>query len=83
MKRRIRCGGFEVDNEHVARKERLLEDIFANDDSYFVSLTTHSYAMAIQEAVGAPYFCVSDGAIFPLLVKAKKVLRGDWEYESR
>ncbi|KAK4140056.1 histidine phosphatase superfamily [Dichotomopilus funicola] len=32
----------ETNEEHVTRKRRLLEDIFANDDATFVSLTTHS-----------------------------------------
>jgi broad specificity phosphatase PhoE len=65
---------YETDEEHVARKRRLLEDIFANDKSTFVSLTTHSYAIsAILEVVGAPHFRVSEGAIIPLLVRAEEV----------
>ncbi|KAK3374782.1 histidine phosphatase superfamily [Podospora didyma] len=64
----------ETNEEHVARKQRLLEDIFASDDSVFVSLTTHSYAiLAILEAVGGPHFRVSEGAIFPLLVRGEKI----------
>ncbi|KAK1763394.1 hypothetical protein QBC33DRAFT_598619 [Phialemonium atrogriseum] len=65
---------FETNDEHVARKQRLLEGIFVNDDSPIVSLTTHSYAIsAILEAVEAPHFRVSEGAIVPLFVKATKV----------
>ncbi|KAK4121880.1 putative phosphoglycerate mutase [Parathielavia appendiculata] len=67
---------YETNDEHVARKRRLLEDIFANDKSTFVSLTTHSYAIsAVLEVVGAPHFRVSEGAIIPLLVKAEEVSR--------
>ncbi|KAK3390344.1 hypothetical protein B0H63DRAFT_557332 [Podospora didyma] len=45
---------YQTNDEHVARKQRLLEDIFPHDDSTFISLTTHSYAIsAILEAVGA------------------------------
>jgi broad specificity phosphatase PhoE len=65
---------YETDQEHVARKRRLLEDIFANDTSTVVSLTTHSYAIsAILELIGAPHFRVSEGAIIPLLVRAEAV----------
>lgn len=68
----------ETNDAHVARKQRLLEDIFANDGSLFVSLTTHSFAIsAILETVGAPHFRVSEGAIFPLLIRAEKVPSGD------
>ncbi|CAM1509590.1 Fc.00g033290.m01.CDS01 [Cosmosporella sp. VM-42] len=67
-----------MNEEHVARKQRLLEDIFENDDSLFIPLTTHSYAIsAILEAVGAPHFRVSEGAIIPVFVKAEKVLTWD------
>ncbi|KAK4102360.1 hypothetical protein N658DRAFT_495710 [Parathielavia hyrcaniae] len=65
---------YETNDEHVARKRRLLEDVFANDKSTFVSLTTHSYAIsAILEVVGAPHFRVSERAINPLLIKAEEV----------
>ncbi len=66
----------ETNEEHVARKRQLLEDVFTNDKSTFVSLTTHSYAIsAILEVVEAPHFRVSEGAMFPLLVKAEEVSR--------
>ncbi|KAK0625941.1 phosphoglycerate mutase [Immersiella caudata] len=65
---------FETADEHTARKQQLLEDIFSKDNAQFVSLTTHSYAIsAILEVVGAPHFRVSEGAVIPLLVKARRL----------
>ncbi|KAK4040175.1 phosphomutase PMU1, partial [Parachaetomium inaequale] len=68
---------YETNLEHVARKRRLLEEIFANDKSTFVSLNYHSLIrdLAILEVVGAPHFRVSEGAIIPLLVKAEEAPR--------
>jgi hypothetical protein len=69
-----RADRYEANDEHVARKRRLLQDIFANDKSTFLSFTTHSYAIsAILEVAEAPHFRVSEGAIVPLLVKAEEV----------
>lgn len=69
-----KADAFETADEHTARMQHLLEDIFANDEAQFISLTTHSYAIsAILEAVGAPHFWVSEGAVVPLLVKAEKI----------
>ncbi|KAK0753692.1 histidine phosphatase superfamily [Schizothecium vesticola] len=66
----------ETNAQHVARKQQLLEDIFTNDASYFISLTTHSYAISsILEATGAPHFRVCEGAIFPLFVKGARLER--------
>lgn len=71
-----RVDRYETNDEHVARKQRLLEDIFANDKSTFLSFTTHSYAIsAILEVVETPHFRVSEGAIVPLLIKAEEVAR--------
>lgn len=62
----------------VARKQHLLEDIFANDNSPLISLTTQSYAIsAILEVIGVPHFRVSEEAIIPLFVKAVKVGEGE------
>ena len=56
------------------RKQRLLEQIFSDDDSAFVSFTTHSYAIsAILEVVGAPHFFVAEGAVIPLIVRGDVV----------
>jgi hypothetical protein len=64
----------ETPEKHVARKQSLLEDIFDTDDSQFISLTTHSYAVsAILEAVGAPHFRVGEGVMVPLFIRAEKI----------
>ncbi|KAH8205545.1 hypothetical protein TruAng_000251 [Truncatella angustata] len=63
--------------EHVVRKQKLLEDIFTHDASPFISLTTHSYAIsALLSAVGAPMFRVGEGVMVPLFVKAEKIALG-------
>lgn len=64
----------ETEDEHVARKQRLLEDIFTNDDSEFISLSTHSYALsAILRCIGAPKFRVREGTMVALFVKATRI----------
>ena len=66
----------ETNEKHVARKQRLLEDIFETNDDSFISLSTHSYAIsAILEVIGAPNFRVSEGAMVPLFVKAVKLVQ--------
>ncbi|CAJ2500797.1 Uu.00g036500.m01.CDS01 [Anthostomella pinea] len=61
----------EEAEEHFARKQRLLNDIFEHDKSQFISLTNHSYAItAILVTVKAPKFRVCEGTIVPLFVKA-------------
>jgi broad specificity phosphatase PhoE len=63
----------ETAEEHVARKQRLLEDIFENDRNAFVELTTHSYAVsAILEAVDMAGFRVREGSSVALLVRAER-----------
>jgi broad specificity phosphatase PhoE len=67
-------GGWETTEEHVARKQRVLEDIFETDRNTFVALATHSYAIsAILRAVGLTEFRVREGSSIALLVKAEKV----------
>ncbi len=64
----------ETVEEHVARKQKLLDDIFATDDSQVIALTTHSYAMsAILRALGTKEFRVREASSVALLVKAEKV----------
>lgn len=64
----------EGPDEHIERKQRLLEDIFATDGSPIVSLTTHSYAVTgIHRAVGCADYRVAEGTMVPLLVKAVRV----------
>ncbi|KAK8877073.1 phosphoglycerate mutase [Apiospora arundinis] len=63
----------ETEDNHTARKQRLLEDIFDTDNSHFISLTTHSYAIsAILASVGAPFFRVKEGSMLAMLIKAEK-----------
>jgi len=51
----------ETNEKHVARKQRLLENIFETNDDFFICLSTHSYAIsAILEVIGAPNFRVSE-----------------------
>ncbi|KAI1856839.1 hypothetical protein JX265_011480 [Neoarthrinium moseri] len=64
----------ESPEEHDARKQRLLEDIFSNDSSPFVSLTTHSYALsAILRVIGAPKFRIAEATMVPLFIKAERI----------
>ncbi|KAI1876927.1 uncharacterized protein JN550_000999 [Neoarthrinium moseri] len=72
-----RADYLETPEDHVARKRELLEEIFSNDDSPFISLTTHSYAIsAILKVVGAPKFRVAEAAMVPLFIKAEKIAAG-------
>ena len=65
---------WESTEEHVARKQQLLEDIFETDRNAFVALTSHSYAIsAIQRAVGLTELRLREGSSVALLVKAEKV----------
>ncbi|KAK8070483.1 histidine phosphatase superfamily [Apiospora hydei] len=65
----------ETDDEHTARKQRLLEDIFDTDNSHFISLTTHSYAISgILASVGSPPLRVKEGSMLAMLIKAEKEL---------
>jgi len=67
-------GRWETVEEHVARKQVVLEDIFGEDENMFVGLTVHSYAIsAILRAVGLPEFRVSEGSCFALLVRGERV----------
>jgi broad specificity phosphatase PhoE len=64
----------EPRDEHVARKQAVLEDIFSSDPNQFISLTTHSYALsAILQACGSEEFRISEGAVIALLIRAERV----------
>jgi hypothetical protein len=61
-------------DEHVARKQTVLEDIFSNDYRQFISLTIHSYAMlAILRACESGEFRVAEGSVIALVVRGEKV----------
>jgi broad specificity phosphatase PhoE len=67
----------ETEEEHVARKQRLLEDMFENDGNEFVALTTHSYAIsAILGAMNMAAFRVREGSSVALLVRAERIKGG-------
>ncbi|KAF1848904.1 phosphoglycerate mutase family protein [Cucurbitaria berberidis CBS 394.84] len=83
--------GFSEDDElweadyrepRTARRYRLallLDDVFANDENVFLSLTAHSGAIAsILEVFGHRAFALETGGVIPVLVKAEKV-RGERE----
>lgn len=64
----------ETIEEHIARNKELLDDIYANDSSEFVSMTAHSGAiMALFAATGWKKIPVAAGAVYPLLICATKV----------
>ncbi|OJJ31455.1 hypothetical protein ASPWEDRAFT_45385 [Aspergillus wentii DTO 134E9] len=65
---------WESQDEHIARKQRVLEEIFATDDSQFVSLTVHSYAIsAILLACNSEKFRVREGSTIALLVRGESI----------
>ncbi|KAH7359245.1 histidine phosphatase superfamily [Plectosphaerella cucumerina] len=65
---------WETTAEHVARKQQVLEDIFATDDNGFVALVTHSYAIsAILGVLGEEEVRVREGSTIMLFVKAEQV----------
>jgi broad specificity phosphatase PhoE len=67
-------GRWETFDEHTARKQQVLEDIFSTNQNAFVGLTAHSYAIsAILRAVGLPEFRVREGSSIALLVRAEMV----------
>ena len=56
------------------RLAQLLDDIFANDDGVFLSLTSHSGAIgSILEAIEHREFALQTGGVIPVLVRASKV----------
>lgn len=58
----------------MERKQKVLEDIFANDEGTFLSLSVHSFAIAVIMAVcRAEMYRVKEGTSIGLLVKAEKV----------
>ena len=71
-------GHWETRDEHTARKQAVLEDIFSTDENAFIGLTVHSYAIsAILRAVGLPEFRVREGSSIALLIKGEKIDRND------
>lgn len=64
---------WESPDEHTARKQRVLEDIFMTDDNIFIALTVHSYAIsAILRVVGMDKSRVGEGSCIALLIRAER-----------
>ncbi|KGO37151.1 Histidine phosphatase superfamily, clade-1 [Penicillium expansum] len=61
-------------NEHRNDRLRcLLNDIFAHDESTYISLTAHSGAItSILEVVGHRRFALATGAVIPVLISVEK-----------
>lgn len=65
---------WEALSDHCTRKQRVLEEIFDNDDDSFLSLSVHSYAIAvILKVCGAEVYRVREGTSIGVLVRAEKV----------
>ncbi|KAE8377037.1 histidine phosphatase superfamily [Aspergillus bertholletiae] len=66
--------GWESAEEHVARNQKVLEEIFDHDFGTFISLSVHSYAIsAILRACGCEEFRVCEGSTIALLVRGERV----------
>ncbi|KAM0281444.1 hypothetical protein ACHAQH_003567 [Verticillium albo-atrum] len=66
-----RADHFESDEEHIARKQRVLEDIFSTDHSQYISLTVHSQAIqAIMKVGGVKPFKIREGTTFAVVMRA-------------
>ena len=64
----------ESDEDHVARKQKALEEIWDSDDGEVLTLVTHSKAIeAICGAVNTEAIPVSEGTMIPMLIKAEKM----------
>lgn len=65
---------WETDEEHYARKQAALEEIFSSDANEFISLTVHSWAIgAIMAVCNVPEFKTREGTSIALLVKGERV----------
>ncbi|KAH6893498.1 histidine phosphatase superfamily [Thelonectria olida] len=72
-----RDGHFETDEEHKARKQKALEQIWNDVNGEFLSLTVHSYAIrAIQEACGGRPCRTREGTSLGILVRGERKLNG-------
>ncbi|KAG5930119.1 hypothetical protein E4U42_002855 [Claviceps africana] len=62
----------ETDEEHYARKQKALAEIFSTDSNVFISLTVHSFAIsAILQVCHGESFKVREGTSLALLVKGE------------
>ncbi|PWY70320.1 phosphoglycerate mutase family protein [Aspergillus sclerotioniger CBS 115572] len=72
---------FETTEQHVARKQQVLEDIFSRDPNEVIALTIHAYAIgAIVRACGGEEgFIVREGSTIALLVRGERPPLGRYE----
>ncbi|KAJ3547267.1 hypothetical protein NM208_g1602 [Fusarium decemcellulare] len=64
----------ESKEEHVARTQSLLEDIWTQDSGTVLALITHSYTLSsILEVIDAPHFRVGEGVMTAFLVRGERV----------
>lgn len=64
----------ESDSMQTVRLKGLLDDLFQTDPSTFISLTSHSGAIAsILRAIGHRPFALPTGSVTAVLVKAEKI----------
>ncbi|KAL8909088.1 MAG: hypothetical protein Q9207_000422 [Kuettlingeria erythrocarpa] len=72
------AGHRETDAEIDARTARLLDDVFGNDGSSFVSFTSHSGAIgSLLRVLGHQEFRLATGAAIPVLVRAQRRQMGN------
>lgn len=64
----------EEDDEHKARKQAALEEVFSSDENEFIELTMHSYAIrSTLMACNARHFRVREGSSIAILVRGEKI----------
>jgi len=64
----------ETDSAQDARSKTVLDDVFSNDDSTYISISSHSGEIgAILRVLGHRPFGLSTGQVIPVLVKAERV----------
>jgi broad specificity phosphatase PhoE len=64
----------EPDSARRYRLNQFLDDVFASDENVFLSMTSHSGAIAsILEAIGHRKFALKTGGVVPVFVKAVRV----------
>ncbi|KAL8947310.1 MAG: hypothetical protein Q9222_006397 [Ikaeria aurantiellina] len=64
----------ESDEDIDQRMQQLLDDIFQNDSSTFVSFTSHSGAIrSLLRVLGHREFRLVTGAVIPVLVRAERI----------
>lgn len=64
----------ETLQEHDARTQRFLDDIFENDRNSFISFTSHSGAEAsLLRVIGHREFRLPTGGLMPIFIKATRI----------